>query len=98
MTWLPGEDSNRAGQGTREYIRVLRLLETHSLRDLARAVARGLHKGALTRDAIAQFLLPPEEPRAATFHLDGREHLSHVQVAQSNVTAYRALLPQGGAR
>ena len=80
------------------YIRVLRLLETHSVRDLARAVARGLRNGALTRDAIAQFLLPPEEPRATTFRLDGREHLRHVQVAQSDVTAYRALLPQGGVQ
>lgn len=91
-------ESEGAGQGTREYIRVLRLLETHSLRDLERAVARGLRKGALTRDAIAQFLLPPEEPRATTFRLDGREHLRHVKVAQSDVTAYRALLPQGGVR
>jgi transposase len=91
-------EAEGAGQGTREYLRVLRLLETHSLRDLARAVARGMRKGALTRDAIAQFLLPAEEPRATTFRLDGREHLRHVQVAQSDVTAYRALLPQGGVR
>jgi len=91
-------EAEGAGQGTREYIRVLRLLETHSLRDLERAVARGLRKGALTRDAIAQFLLPPEEPRATAFRLDGREHLRHVQVAQSDVTAYRALLPQRGVR
>ena len=61
-------------------------------------MARGLRRGALTRDAIAQFLLPPEEPRAPTFRLDGREHLRGVQVAQSDVTAYRALLPQGGVR
>ena len=56
-------EAEGAAEGTREYIRVLRLLETHSLRDLERAVTRGLRKGALTRDAIAQFLLPPEEPR-----------------------------------
>jgi hypothetical protein len=91
-------EAEGAGQGTREYIRVLRLLETHSLRDLARAVARGMRKGALTRDAIAQFLLPAEEPRASTFRLDGREHLRDVQVAQSDVAAYRALMPQGGVR
>ena len=91
-------EAEGAAEGTREYIRVLRLLETHSLRDLAQAVARGLRRGALTRDALAQFLLPPEEPRAPTFRLDGREHLRGVQVAQSDVTAYRALLPQGGVR
>ena len=91
-------EAEGAAEGTREYIRVLRLVETHSLRDVAQAVARGLRKGAVTCDAIAQFLLPPEEPRAGTFRLDGREHLRGVQVAQSDVSAYRALLPQGGAR
>ncbi len=95
---MPAECVKRLEQGTREYIRVLRLLETHSLRDLTRAVERGLRAGALTRDAIAQFLVPPEEPRATTFRLDGREHLRHVQVAQTDVAAYRALLAHGGAR
>ena len=91
-------EEEREGDGTREYIRVLRLLEEHPLRTLTRAVERGLRANVLTRDAIAQFLLPREDWRATTFCLDGREHLRGVKVAQTDVTAYAALLAMGGGR
>ena len=94
---LEGEQEEE-GDGTREYIRVLRLLEKHPLRTLTRAVERGLRVHALTRDAIAQFLVPCEDWRATTFCLDGRDHLRGVKVAQTDVAAYAALLAMGGAR
>lgn len=86
------------GAGTREYIRVLRLLEHHSRHALTRAVGRGLRCGGLSRDAIAQFLIPQEEWRQTTFSLDGREHLRQVQVATADVGAYQSLLCAGGAQ
>ena len=86
-----------SGEGTREYIRVFRLLEKHSLLALTRAVTRGLRIGALRRDAIAQFLFPQQDWRETTFRLDGREHLRHVRVAETDVSAYRELLVTGGA-
>jgi len=90
-------EAERDGEGTREYIRVLRLLERHSLMRLTEAVEHGLRVRAHTRDAIAQFLLPREDWRATTFALDGHEHLRHVVVRDTEVSAYRALLPIGGA-
>jgi hypothetical protein len=51
------------GAGTREYIRVLRLAEQHTMPSLAQAVKQGLRCGGLSRDAIAQFLIPQEEWR-----------------------------------
>jgi hypothetical protein len=90
-------EDERGGEGTRDYIRVLRLLEKHSLLVLTRAVTRGLRIGALTRDAIAQFLFPQQDWRQTTFRLDGREHLRQVRVAQTDVSAYRELLVTGGA-
>jgi hypothetical protein len=83
--------------GTREYIRVLRLLEKHSLEALSVAVERGLTVRAHSRDAIAQFLLPAEPWEQTTFRLDGREHLRQVQVATSDVGSYQGLLAGGGA-
>jgi transposase len=91
-------EDEQEGEGTREYIRVLRLLEKHSLPSLARAVTKGLRSGALSRDAIAQFLIPQEDWRQKTFRLDGREHLRHVHVAQTDVSSYRQLLVEGGVR
>jgi hypothetical protein len=90
-------EAERDGEGTREFIRVLRLLERQSLARLAEAVEHGLRVRAHTRDAIAQFLLPREDWRATTFSLDGREHLRHVRVRGTRVSAYRDLLPIGGA-
>jgi hypothetical protein len=90
-------EAERDGDGTREFIRVLLLLERHPLERLATAVEAGLRARAHSRDAIAQFLLPREDWRATTFSLDGREHLRHVVVAATDVAAYRALLAPGGA-
>jgi transposase len=89
-------EAEHPGQGTREYIRVLRLLEKYPLAELTRAVEKGLRMGALTRDAIAQFLIPQEDWRQTTFNLAGRKHLRQVKVAQTKVAAYRGLLRSGG--
>ena len=83
--------------GTREYIRVLRLLEKHPLAALTVAVERGLMMRAHSRDAIAQFLIPTEPWEQTTFRLDGREHLRQVQVAANDVRAYQGLLAGGAA-
>ena len=83
--------------GTREYIRVLRLLEKYSLDALTTAVERGLVMRAHSRDAIAQFLVPTEPWVQTTFRLDGREHLRRVKVAASDVRAYQGLLVGGAA-
>ena len=91
-------ESERAGDGTREYIRVLRLLEKHSMQELRRAVEEALRIGAMTRDAIAQFLQPREEWRLTLFTLDGHPHLRHVRVATANVREYGELLSTGGVR
>jgi len=91
-------EAERNGEGTREYIRVLRLLEGHRMADVRRAVEKGLRINALTRDAIAQFLHPREEWRATRFRLDGRDHLRRVRVGKTNVSRYGELLPAGGVR
>jgi len=89
-------EQERQGEGTREYIRVLRLLEQHELPELTGAVQKGLRCGALTRDAIAQFLIPHVPWRQTTFRLDGHEHLRWVKVQATDVADYRALLGAGG--
>ncbi len=84
--------------GTREYIRVLRLLELHPISQVERAVQRGLQCRVHGREGIAQFIPPPEPWGQTTFKLDGREHLRHVQVSSTDVRAYGGLLSVGGGR
>jgi transposase len=89
-------ENERDGDGTREYIRVLRLLEKHSLPELRAAVEKALAVGAITRDAIAQFLFPREDWRGTVFSLAGHPHLRAVRIAPPEVQSYGALL--GGGR
>ncbi len=85
------------GEGTREYIRVLRMLEKHPLPTLRRAVEQALAVGAIRRDAIAQFMIPREEWRATLFALDGHPHLRGVKVQAPDISQYGELLA-GGVR
>ena len=85
-------EAEREGDGTREYIKVLRLLEKHSLARLRRAVEQALVVGAITRDAVAQFLYPREDWGVTLFSLDGHPHLRHVRVAAPNLAAYMELV------
>ncbi len=89
-------EDERDGEGTREYIRVLRLLEKHSLPNLRRAVEQALAVDAITCDAIAQFLFPRPDWRFTTFSLDRHPHLRHVRVEAPDLSHYRQLL--GGVR
>jgi transposase len=88
-------EAQRDGDGTREYIQVLRLLEKHPLPRLREAVEQGLKVGAITRDAVAQFLYPREDWRVTLFSLDGHPHLRQVHVAAPDLNQYRELV--GGA-
>jgi len=82
--------------GTREYIRVLRLLEKYRLADLTRAVEKALKVRAVTKDAIEQFL-PSAKPWSQTlFTLGGRQHLRLVQVSKTNIKDYGTLVDGSG--
>ena len=85
-------EAERDGDGTREYIKVLRLLEKHPLPKLRRAVEQALAVRAITRDAVAQFLYPREDWGATLFSLDGHPHLRHVHVAAPNLASYMDLV------
>ena len=83
------------GQGTREFIKVLRLLETHSVKSLQRAVEHGLEIVATGCDAIRLIIDDQQEEPIALFSLDGRPHLKLVRVAQTDVSVYNSLLVEG---
>lgn len=86
-----------AGQGTREFIKVLRLLERHSLSSLKAAVHQALEIGASSADAVRLILEYQQEQLVDLFCLDGRPHLKHVRVSQTSVLAYQSLLSSSGA-
>ena len=80
------------GLGTREYIRVLRLLERCSVQELANAVDYALDIDITDADSIRVILEHRLEEPMPLFSLDGRPHLKSVQVEQTNVSTYGALM------
>ena len=86
------EAQEEGGNGVREYIKVLRLLEVHSMDRLRQAIASALRKGGITRDAIAQYIYPQEDYGSTMFSLDGHPHLQHVKVDSPDIANYNDLL------
>ena len=78
-------------QGTREFIKVLRLLEHASLKELTAAIERALDIGATTVDAVRLLLQGQREEPTRWFRLDGRPHLAAVHVPTPNLQQYASL-------
>jgi hypothetical protein len=81
--------------GTREFIKVLRLLENASVAELARAVERALAIGATSSDAIALILFHNAERPVGLFSLDGHPHLKSFVIEPPDLSAYRTLTQIG---
>ena len=94
---LQGEEEKQ-GEGLREFIRILRLLEDHSMDKLREAVEKALLIHAHSRDAVLQFLVPRFSWRNTMFLLDGCKHLRLIRVSKPDLSAYRDLLPPGGVQ
>ena len=77
--------------GTRRFIRVLRLLEHHSLGELTGAVRWALEHGCVDEDAIRLVARGRAERATPVFSLDGRAHLRTVRVAPPDLAAYASL-------
>jgi transposase len=83
-------------RGTREYIRILRMLEHHSVGHLTRAVERCLELGVVGEEAVWHLLLCPRERTPSPLDLKGRGHLA-VHIAPPDPGVYALLGPGGEA-
>jgi transposase len=90
-------ENELAGSGTRQFIKVLRLLEGASLAQVADAVEQALAINTLSVDAVRLILQQRQETPVGLFCLDGRPHLKSVQVQMPDLHAYRCLLAGGAA-
>ncbi len=90
-------ENQRDDDGTREYIKVLRLLESTTLRQVADAVEYALTIGTIDGDAIQLILEHRRQSPVELFSLDHRPHLAGVHVESPNLRAYDQLLVGGAA-
>ncbi len=86
------EAADTTGYGTQAFIRVLRLLETFSLAQLADAVDYALDIDVIDPESIRLIVEHRTERPVDLFRLDGRPHLQTVRVRPTDVSAYQALL------
>ena len=78
--------------GKREYVQVLRLLETLRLEDVHAAVREALRLGALGYDAVKHLVLCRVERRPPKLDLTLYPYLPRATVATTSARAYLALL------
>src|SRR4051794_7709199 len=85
-------EAELAGPGTRQYIKVLRLLEGAGLKDLTRAVEAALELGTADADAVRLILEHRRERPVGLFCLDGRPQLKLVSVPSPDLGGYASLM------
>jgi transposase len=84
-------EAEYGGPGTRQFIKVLRLLEWADLGELTRAVEQALELGVADADAVRLILEHRRERPVGLFCLDGRPHLQSVTVPMPDLLAYASL-------
>jgi transposase len=88
-------EADLGSPGTREFIKVLRLMEHSTLCELTKAVDVALGIGATNSDAIALILAHRAERPVGLFSLDGHPHLKSVAIEPPDLSAYAALTEKG---
>jgi hypothetical protein len=78
--------------GRREYVQVLRLLESFALADLHAAVCQALQLGAIGFDAVKHLLLCRVECRPARLDLTLYPYLPRARVEKTSARSYMRLL------
>jgi len=83
--------------GRREYVQVLRLLESFGLEDLHVAVKNALRMGAIGFDAIKHLVLCQVEKRPPKLDLNVYPYLPRATVSKTSAASYLCLVSRGAA-
>ena len=83
-------------RGRREYVQVLRLLETFPLGEVSAAIRQAQLLQAISFDAVKHLLLCAIEERPPKLDLENYPYLPVAQVALTRAADYQALMAAGG--
>jgi transposase len=78
--------------GSREYVQVLRLMETFTITEVTRAVEDALHLGTISFDAVKHLLLCRIEHRPPRLDMQNYPHLPPARVRTTQASDYMSLL------
>ena len=85
-------EARLAKRGRREFVQVLRLLETFSMAEVTAAVRQALALPAIAFDAVKHLLLCAIEQRPPKLDLENYPHLPAAEVALTRAADYQVLL------
>src|ERR1700679_925422 len=83
--------------GSREYVQVLRLMETFALAEVTRAIEDALKLGTISFDAVRHLLLCRIERRPPRLDMENYPHLPMAQVRTTQAADYMTLLTEACA-
>jgi hypothetical protein len=83
--------------GRREYVQILRLLESFDLDDLHVAIKNALRMGAIGFDAVKHLVLCQVEKRPPKLDLDVYPYLPRANVAATSAASYMCLMAGGAS-
>jgi hypothetical protein len=83
-----------AKHGRREFVQVLRLLETFSMAEVSAAAREALRIPAISFDAVKHLLLCAIECRVPKLDLENYPHLPVAEVALTRAADYQVLLAE----
>ena len=83
--------------GSREYVQVLRLIETFALAEVTQAIEDALLLGTISFDAVRHLLLCRIERRPPRLDMDNYPHLPMAQVRTTQAADYMTLLAEACA-
>jgi len=78
--------------GSREYVQVLRLMETFTIAEVTHAVEDALHLGTISFDALKHLLLCRIERRPPRLDMQNYPHLPLARVRTTQAVDYMSLL------
>jgi hypothetical protein len=81
-------------KGKREYVQVLRLLETFEMKHVQGAVKQALELGAIGYDAVKHLVLCRIEKRPPRLDLEIYPYLPKARVEATNPASYLSLMSQ----
>lgn len=80
--------------GRREYVQVLRLLESFGMEELHSAVKQALKMGAVGFDAVKHLVLCQVEKWPPRLDLDVYPYLPQARVDTTSAASYMSLMPE----
>jgi hypothetical protein len=90
-------DARLKKHGSREYVQVLRLMETFSIEEVTSAIEDAFHLGTIGFDAVKHLLLCRIERRPPRLDMENYPHLPLAQVRTTQATDYMTLLQEATA-